>query len=388
MIDGKLSPLFAPERLFAAMDAADCDAVVAHTRRNYFYLSSVDILDYAIDPDTANFVLVPRDSAQPAMMTIPMSEALQLRDVPTWITHRILCGRFYVKNGPDLGSVQVPDAWEGLIEALRSGGFSERRVGFEMEHMPVTLYRRLIEAFPRLQIVDASPLFRHVRKVKTAEEIRRIRIACAITEQAIADVIPHVRPGYTDMDVSQAIGANIAAHGAEVLYVQVGTDATAGLGLPAGRRLDTGDVVRLDVAGIYQGYTSDLGRGFAIGTATVEQQRLYRVAYQALQAGITAVRSGCSIGDVFHAAMSEWAGAGFPEVRRHHVGHGVGLQAHEPPLIKPDADEATIPGMVLAVEVPCYIYRVGGFAPEDILVVGETDNTQFTSAPSELPVVG
>lgn len=223
--------------------------------------------------------------------------------------------------------------------------------------------------------------------VKTPEEIRRIRVACEATERAIDAAVPRVRPGMTERDVAQLIATEMVARGVEVLYVQVASPAVAGLGGPSDRVIEKGDVVRTDVAAAYMGYHSDLGRGFAVGSATDGQKEYYRIAREALQAGIDAVRVGSPAEAVFSAAMSAWERSGHPEVRRHHVGHGLGLQAHEGPMLKPGIRTPIRPNMVLAVEVPCYIFEQGGFAPEDNLVVRAEGLEVLTQAPLELPVV-
>jgi Xaa-Pro aminopeptidase len=382
------APLFDMERMAAAMDRAGLAAVVSHSQRNFYYLSGFRSLDYVIEPEAANYIVLPRDPSRPAFVTIPSSERLAVEDEPIWVPRKVFCGNFFVHQSPPQDGLTARSTFDGLVLAVQEGGLAECRVGFELELMPVAVFQGLRSALPRMEIADASPLLRLVRMVKTQEELRRLRTVCEITEQAINESIPQVRPGMRDYDLAEVVAGAIVARGAEVLYVQVALPGAAGLGLPVGRKFENGQVVRLDVAAICQQYNSDLGRGFVLGDATPEQKDTYRAAIHALQAGIDAVRAGCQAKDIFNTAMAAWSTQGYSHVRRHHVGHGLGLQAHEAPLLKPTVDEVIQPNMVLAIEVPYYIYGHGGFAPEDALIVGADSNTRLTHVPSELPVVG
>jgi Xaa-Pro aminopeptidase len=93
------------------------------------------------------------------------------------------------------------------------------------------------------------------------------------------------------------------------------------------------------------------------------------------------------MGEIFEAAMDVWHDAGYTDVRRHHVGHSIGLTPHERPMIAPGSRETAEPGMVLAVEVPCYVLGLGGFVPEDIIEVVPGGFDRYSYAPTELPVV-
>lgn len=192
----------------------------------------------------------------------------------------------------------------------------------------------------------------------------------------------------TERELAQSIAHELVSRETDILYVQVATGAVAGLGLPTERTIDRGDVVRVDVAATYKGYVSDLGRSFAVGTSSPEKQELYQVARRALEAGIAAAQLGQAVNDIFESSMAVWADAGCAHVKRHHTGHGLGLQAHEAPMIKPGNTDILQAGIVLAVEVPYYVQGLGGFAPEDVIVLSDEGSTRLTHAPAELPVIG
>ena len=377
-------PLFDSRRLRAAMEQAGLDGIVAHSRPNYLYLSGFQSLDFVIDVSSANYVLIPARDDTPPIAIIPRWESMTLHDRPIWIATKAYAGEYYIKDEPLLEGKAFANSWDALAHSLTSSDLARARVGFELDLQPVSTHRKILSSFPAMEIVDASTLLRRLRMVKTDEEVRRIRIACEIAERATHEAIQEVRLNMTEKELARSIARKVIEQGASVLYVQLATGAAAGQHLPTDRRINKGDIIRTDVAAVFEGYNSDIGRTFSVGKPSREQERIYQVAYKSIQAGLAAIRPGMHAREIFAECMGVWWDAGFSDVRRHHTGHGIGLEAHEAPVLRPDNDTEIEPGMVLAVEAPYYIYPVGGFAPEDILVVGPDGNTQFTHAPAEL----
>jgi Xaa-Pro dipeptidase len=377
--------LFDAERLRLAMADSDLDALIAHSKRNYFYLSGFASLDYVIEPEAANFAIFAREGSL-AILTIPRSEQMTLLEDPVNAQQILLTGSFHVEGFERADVDRATSPREGLLRALRELKVDRGRIGIESELLPVDTDRWLREQLPHAEIVDASKLLRGLRMVKTPEEVARIRRACEATDAAIAAAIPSVRAGMTEREVARLVARELLDREVDPVYVQVATGAAAGLCGPSDRVLNSGDIVRTDVAATFRGYHSDLGRSFAVGEPTAQQCELYKAAIGALEAGIAAIEDGTPVASVFEAGLAAWHESGYPNVRRHHIGHGVGLQAHEAPMITPDSTATIEAGMVLAVEVPYYVYEIGGFAPEDIVLVQDDGCERFTTAPAELPI--
>src|SRR5699024_7257434 len=136
-------------------------------------------------------------------------------------------GDFYIKNSPPLDGPQVGHSWDALFLALQEGRLMNSKVGFELELLPVSLYQKLVEKFPYMDIVDISPLLRDIRKIKTPEEIRRIKIVCKATESAIDEGIQKAQPGMTELELANEISYLMVKKGIEVHCVQVATAPVA-----------------------------------------------------------------------------------------------------------------------------------------------------------------
>jgi len=383
------APLLDLDRARALMRDHGLDAIVGHSLRNAFYLSGFVSFEQLIEPEAEMFAIVPARPDVPAHVTIPMSERLVLEDFPAWPPGKVFYGRYYVKGGPHAGD-SAPTPFAALTQALARCGLTEARVGFELELLPVRLYRSIVEAFPRMTVADASPLLRALRTCKTSEEIARIRTATRVTEAAITEAFARIRVGTTEKAIAAWIAEGILRRGAEPLYVDLGTNGRGALGTcyPTDRPVETGDVIRADASAQYGLYHSDLGRCCVVGEPSAEQRGHYQTMYDAVQAGIRAVKVGRPVSEVFAAAVAVPTAAGYDDFRRHHVGHGIGLQPHEWPALRPEGTERIAPGMVLAVEVPYYIYGVAAYAPEDNIVVHDREVEVLSHAPAQLPVVG
>jgi Xaa-Pro aminopeptidase len=298
-------------------------------------------------------------------------------------------GNFWITGGPPVDGEVAPDSVAAFARGLRGIGADRGRIGLELDLLPVALHRRIVDALPGLEIVDSSHIFTELRKRKTSGEVERIRAATHAIEAAIEEAFASIRVGVTEREIDRWIREGLIRRGAEPVSLSLGTNGRGALvwSFVTDRPVAGGDVVRADITASYGGYCSDLARSCVVGEPTDEQAAYYNAAYDAVQTGIATVRGGGQTGDVFEAAMGVARGHGFPDFKRPHVGHGLGLQVHEAPYLSPSGGEIPVDAVV-AVECPFYVYGLGGFSPEDVLVVGQAGLERLTHAPPELPVVG
>ncbi|MEV5411711.1 Xaa-Pro peptidase family protein [Thermopolyspora sp. NPDC052614] len=231
---------------------------------------------------------------------------------------------------PDVEVVEERDVAGWLAEAARGG-----RVGFEAHHLTVAEYRRLRE-----WLVPTQGLVEAVRTVKDELEIEALRTACAITDQAFAEVIETIGPGMTEREIARALEFRMMELGAEKpafdSIVASGPNGSIPHHSPTDRPVARGDLVTMDFGALYQGYHADMTRTVAIGEVADWQRDLYELVRQAQRAGRHAVRPGVSTHRVDAAARDVIEAAGQGERFEHGLGHGVGLNIHELPMLGPD----------------------------------------------------
>ena len=134
-------------------------------------------------------------------------------------------------------------------------------------------------------------------------------------------------------------------------------------------KMQPGDPAIFDVGAICHGYTTDLARVGYLGEAEKEGVTLYEVLRRAQELAIQAMKPGVPIAEVFAIGQNYVRESGYPTYTRGNIGHGVGIDFEEEPFIGPDNLWKIEEGMMLAVEVPFYSPKLGGFNVEDMVYI-------------------
>jgi Xaa-Pro aminopeptidase len=158
--------------------------------------------------------------------------------------------------------------------------------------------------------------------------------------------------------------------------------------VPGGRRLRSGDIIRFDIGCRSEGYYSDIARTAIFGKPSEKQNRYYSAILQGEEAAINDVRAGVPANQVFATAVEATRKGGIPHYKRHHVGHGIGLDLYDAPILNEATATPLEAGMVLEVETPYYEVGFGGLQVEDTILVTDGGYRRLTSTTSELVLVG
>lgn len=207
-------------------------------------------------------------------------------------------------------------------------------------------------------------------KVKTGDEIDKMRAAGALTGAVLAALAKAAQAGVTTLELDRLAEERIRAAGAEPVFLGyrgyrhstcISVNQEVVHGIPGDRQLQDGDIVSLDVGVKKDGYCGDSALTVAVGKVGGKADKLMRTTRQALQAGIRQARAGNHLGDISHAIQQLAEKNGFSVVRDLY-GHGIGREMHEDPLIpnfgRPGEGPELKPGMALAIEP---MLNVGGF---------------------------
>ncbi|WP_448623701.1 M24 family metallopeptidase [Geodermatophilus sp. URMC 64] len=310
-------------------------------------------------------------------------------------------GRYTTQAG-----AQVPDV-ELLIdrntvaalaaEAVRRG---TGRLGYESHHLTVdglaALEAVLIDAATGRTVPELTSIRRAVeaqRAVKDDDEIESLRRACAIADQALAELAAEgaLRPGRTELQVGRELDARMLALGAEAPSFETIVAAGANSAIPHHRpdtsELRAGDLLKLDFGANVDGYHSDMTRTVVLGHAADWQRDIYDLVAASQAAGRAALAVGTDVVAVDAASRDVIAAAGHAEHFTHGLGHGVGLEIHEAPGIGPLGAGRLAAGMAVTVEPGVYLPGHGGVRIEDTLVVTADAPELLTLTSKELLVL-
>ncbi len=231
-----------------------------------------------------------------------------------------------------------------------------------------------------------------LRIVKTSYEVEKIMKAQRITEQALTETLPLVKPGVMERDIALELEYRIKKLGAQDvsfdLIVISGRKTSMPHGVPSENLIRSGDFITFDIGALYEGYHSDMTRTYAVGEISDKQRRIYSVVKDAQRLGLEAVRSGVAAGDVDKAAREYITHAGFGEYFGHSTGHGVGLDIHELPSVSSGNDSVLQSGSVITVEPGIYLPGEFGVRIEDTVVVTPEGHINLCALPKDLISIG
>ena len=261
-----------------------------------------------------------------------------------------------------------------LAQRLRSRGLEGGRIGLEMMYLFAGYYEELRAALPGATFLAADRIIAEGRKVKRPEEIELLRTAALATQHAQMGAFAESHEGDTERSLltrilSRQMEAGLAYHHGSL---SAGPHTVINHHRAGDYRIVKGDLIRIDCGGTLQGYISDVARMAVVGTPSPRQTECYRITREAERRGIAALRAGTPAKQAFEAVRETFEGTRL-KFTMPHVGHGVGIDAHEMPLLQPQETMPLDPGMVIYLE-PIALDPGGSmYHVEDLVLVTEAD---------------
>jgi Xaa-Pro aminopeptidase len=284
-----------------------------------------------------------------------------------------------------LAFVETP---RGMLAAIGER-LAGRRVGFEEEHLPYAGYRVLAEA--GVELVPTKGQVESLRAVKDADEIATMRRAAVLSDEMFAALANERFSGRTERELVWWIERTFREAGAEGVsfgaIVAAGTTGATPHAVPGDEAIAPGALVTVDAGCLIDGYCSDCTRTFAVGEISDRMSEIYALCLEAQLAGLGAVGPGANGRDADAASRAPIEAAGLGWAYGHGMGHGVGLQIHEAPTLRPESEDVLEPGNVVSVEPGIYLPGEGGVRIEDLVLVTEDGNERLTQFTKELVTV-
>jgi Xaa-Pro aminopeptidase len=299
-------------------------------------------------------------------------------------------------------SEQVPDelfereiVTGELLDALAQDlGGRSGRVGFFESSTTVKALRQLDSLLAeRWELVPCEEEVARLRAVKDAGEILRIRAAAELADEALAGVLEDGLAGRTEREVALELELRMRRLGAEggsfPAIVASGPRGSLPHAKPQDVEIPADVLVTIDWGALHEGYCSDCTRTYATGEhISARAREIYGLVLEAQLAGLHAVRPGIGGREADAAAREVIERAGEGERFGHGLGHGVGLEIHEPPRLSRTAPEEPLrAGNVVTVEPGVYLPGELGVRIEDLVVLGEDAQEVLTRLPKVLTVI-
>lgn len=265
-----------------------------------------------------------------------------------------------------------------------------KEIGFEEESISYKEAADLEEKFSSIEFIPTVDIVENLRTTKDNDEAENIKKACALTDKAYAFVLKALVPGATETEVKAQLDNFMRLEGGDISFstiVAFGKNSAIPHHLSNETKLENHDVVLLDFGAKVGGYCSDMTRTVFIGKPTEEMHKIYHATLEAQEVAIDYIKThmtdGFELKKAHELANSHLNKLEYPDIP-HSLGHGVGLQVHEMPMVSPYSDEKLVPGMVITVEPGIYKAGTGGVRIEDTILITNNGIELLTKSPKGL----
>ena len=344
------------ERLRSLFDESQIDALLVSQPESRFYLSGYTGHD-----------LPPRDSA--GYLLISRTQSLLLTDMRT--------SELAEHEAPDyevLVYTNVSRSSARIGEAVQKIG--AERVGFESIHLPYALWADIREAIgQQAEFVPLKDLVDRLRISKDEAELRALQAAVDVLDDCFKHLVQHeVRAGRTEKEIAFEVERYLGQRGSSTSFPSIvasGPNASMPHAVPTDRPLQGGEPITIDIGAKVEGYCSDMTRTVCIGEPSEKLREIHALVLAAQEKAEREIAAGMTGRQADAIARDFLQQAGYGDAFSHGLGHGIGLEVHEPPWVSLRGEHSLAKGMVFSVEPGIYLPGWGGVRIEDLVAMEE-----------------
>ncbi len=345
-------------RLVKTMASAGLDAVVAVSPENFAYMSGFVVPSQSL-MRWRHAAYVVTASGQCAILVVDMEETTTRAkadgvDVRAW-------GEFTDKPMAVLASL------------LSDLGLAGARIGIELDYLPASAFRELTASLIKATFDPVDEMLARLRQIKTPTEVEHMRRLSRIADRAIRDALLQATVGTTEMDIAASLTRSIFEQGAEnfkLLIVATGERSVFPNVGPTQRQLRLGDICRVEIFSVINGYHAGVCRTARVGPAPAHAEAIWQNLVECKYLTLNMLKPGASSRAIYEAFIRHLSKLSLPPIN--FLGHGIGLHLHEKPYLGPYSDVPLEAGMVLGFEPLVYNTGYGfGMQNKDVVAVTE-----------------
>ena len=262
-------------------------------------------------------------------------------------------------------------------------------VGFEEDYVTYEQYKNIKQKYKTNNLVETEGLIEKQREVKDKEEIENVKKACELTDRCFEHLLKFIKIGMTEKQIALEIENYFKSNGAEDIsfkpIVAIGENTAYPHWNPGTREVRMADPILIDMGCKYNGYCSDMTRTIFMGCILEEIKPIYDLVLKNQNATISEIKEYASIKMISKMVESDFKIHGFDLI--HALGHGVGLDVHENPIIVPKNDIFLKENMIIADEPGIYIPGKYGVRIEDTILVSKNEGIPLTKSPKNYVVI-
>jgi Xaa-Pro dipeptidase len=310
---------------------------------------------------------------------------------------------------------------ENVYDKLFSGVKARTKIGTELDILPATQFQEFKKVFSGYEFVNISPVVLEQRKRKDASEINKIRKACEAIDMGHNAVLSTLREGITELELAAAVenAHRMAGHegiffirqpdffmsrgpissGPNLFKISGVVYSITGVGLspsvPAGpsrRSISKGDPVIVDIPTLVNGYHADQTRSYVLGRANGKIESMYYRLKEIADSLIEGIKAGIKCSEIYQMAIEKSKELrvthpflNFGKGRKSHIiGHGIGLELNEPPVLSMYDNSVVSDGYVVTLDMHMMDQNIGVVKLEDMILITNNGNEILTRSPRQL----
>lgn len=345
-------------RLVNSMAASGLDAVIAISPENFAYVSGFVVPSQSL-MRWRHAACVVTASGQSGILVVNMEET----------TTRAKADGVEVRSWGEF----TDQPMVVLASLLSDLGLSRARIGIEFDYLPAGAFHQLTANLPRATFEPADQLMSRLRQIKTPAEVEHMRRLSRIADRAIGDALHHAGVGTTELEIAASLTRSVFEQGAEnfkLMIVATGERSVFPNVGPTQRRLQPGDICRVEIFSMIDGYHAGVCRTARVGPAPAYAEAIWRNLVECKYLALEMMKPGASSHAIYLSFIRHLSKMNLPAIS--FLGHGIGLHLHEEPYLGRYSDVPLEAGMVLGFEPLVYDTGYGfGMQNKDVVAVTE-----------------
>ncbi|MEJ7172995.1 Xaa-Pro peptidase family protein [Staphylococcus caprae] len=262
-------------------------------------------------------------------------------------------------------------------------------IGFEGHQISYDTYVELNKGM--ITLISISDSIDKIREVKSEEEIKLIRKAAEIVDKTYDYILTVVKVGMSEREIKALLESKMLELGADGpsfdTIVASGYRGALPHGVASDKLIEKGDMITLDFGAYYRGYCSDITRTFAIGEPDPKMKEIYNIVLSSQIKAIDEIRPGMTVQEADALSRDYIDAHGYGQEFGHSLGHGIGLDIHEGPLLSKNSTGELQVNNCVTIEPGIYVDGLGGVRIEDDILITENGCDVFTKCTKDLIIL-
>lgn len=254
-------------------------------------------------------------------------------------------------------------------------------VGFEESYVTYAIYKEYIRKYKINNLVETENIIERQRMIKDEEEIKNINMACEITDNCFSYILSYIKPGMTEKQIADEIGQYYKERTDGLAFdtiVASGENTSKPHAVPTDRKIQSQDIITIDMGCKYNGYCSDMTRTFFVGSVPDCVKPVYDLVLKNQLQTSEQLKDGISTRLISKMVENDFRLNNYDLI--HSLGHGIGLEIHEQPYINYKTDIPLKENMVITNEPGIYIPGKFGIRIEDTVQITKFGSINLTKS--------